>query len=143
MIIRILLLVFTIALAWIINVANSGGSNFILEAVDTIPNGDKIGHFFVMGTFAYLVNLLLECKTFKLGSLNVLKGSTIVFVFVLIEEITHMFIRTRTFSYFDLLSDILGIVAFGILAVKTYPTISQLLKSASRQRPSGYDTPTS
>ncbi len=143
MIIRILLLVFTIGLAWIINVANSGGSNFILEAVDNIPNGDKIGHFFVMGTFAYLVNLFLECKTFRLGTINVLKGSAIVFVFVFIEEITHMFIRTRTFSYMDLLSDVLGIVAFGILAVKTYPAISQMLKNTRGQRPSGYDTPTS
>ena len=103
------------------------------------PHGDKLGHFFVMGTFAYLVNLLLACKTFKLGRFRVLNGSVMVLVCVVLEEMTHMFIRTRTFSYLDLLSDFLGIVAFSILAVKTYPYIASLLKPSP---PRGLDTST-
>ena len=127
MIIRTVLIAFTTGLAWLIYTANTGGESFILDIVHDIPNGDKAGHFFVMGVFAYLVNLLLACGSFKLGPFNILNGSAIVFFFVILEEITHMFIQTRTFSYLDLLSDFLGILAFSLLAIKTYPTISRLL----------------
>ena len=127
MIIRIVAIGFTAFLAWIIHEANTGSHNIIIDTVDTIPNGDKLGHFFMMGMFAYLVNLMLECKTFKIGRLDILKGSAIVLVCVVLEEITHMFIRTRTFSYFDLLSDLLGIIAFSYLAIKTFPIVSRML----------------
>ncbi len=139
MIIRIVLIVFTAAVAWISHVANTGGKNLILDIVEGIPNGDKIGHFFVMGILAYLVNMLLECKRFKLGPLYILKGSLIVGICVLLEELTHIFTRTRTFSYYDLLSDFLGILAFSILAVKTYPFISSMLKTTRQERPPNYD----
>lgn len=122
-IIRVVFLGFTAVLTWIILVANSGGSNFILRAVDAIPNGDKIGHFFVMGFLAYLANLLLGCKTFRMWGRNVLTGTVIVCIFVVSEEITQIFIRTRTFSFMDLLSDFLGIMAFSILAVKSYAAV--------------------
>ncbi len=138
MIIRIVAIGFTAFLAWIIHEANTGGHNFIIETVDTIPNGDKLGHFFMMGFFAYLVNLLLECKTFKVGSWNILTGSVVVWIFVVLEEITHMFIRTRTFSYLDLLSDLLGIIAFSLLAIKTFPMIDRLLNKP--KHPPGYGT---
>lgn len=104
--------------------------------VDSIPIGDKIGHFLLMGMLAYLVNLLMECKTFKLGKWQILTGSVIVAVCVLIEEMTQIFIPTRTFSYLDLLSDLLGILTFSYLAVKTHPTIAQWLDRLSR--PEGY-----
>ncbi len=141
MIIRIVVIGFTAFLAWIIHEANTGGHNFITEFVDEIPNGDKLGHFFMMGFLAYLVNLLSDCKTFKLGRLNILTGSVMVSICVLLEEMTHMYIRTRTFSYLDLLSDFLGIVAFSILAIKTYPIITRYLKKP--KHPPGYGTSTS
>lgn len=143
MIIRIVLVGFTAFLAWIIHVANTGGSNFLLEVADAIPNGDKIGHFFIMGAFAYLVNLLMACKSFRLGSFSMLSGSVIVLIFVVLEEMTHMFIRTRTFSYMDLLSDVLGIIAFSILAVKTFPFIARISKETRRESPPGLDAPAS
>ena len=133
MILRVIVIGFTAFVAWIIHVANTGGSNIILQTVHDIPAGDKLGHFFVMGTFAYLVNLLLACQTFKLGRFRVLNGSVIVLVCVVLEEMTHMFIRTRTFSYLDLLSDFLGIVAFSFLAVKTYPYIAGLINPSHRR----------
>ncbi len=139
MIIRVVLIGFTASLAWLNHVANTGGHNFILDLINDVPNGDKIGHFFAMGAFAFLVNLLLECKSFELGKLKILKGSAIVGVCVVLEELTHIYIKTRTFSYMDLLSDFLGIVAFSILAVKVFPLISGILEGNRQKRPSGYD----
>ena len=133
LIFKIVFVVFTAGLAWIIVVANSGETNFILRSVDAIPNGDKVGHFFVMGFLAYLANLLMGCKSFKAMGINMLTGTVIVSLFVLLEEITQLFIRTRTFSFLDLLSDLLGIIAFSILAVKTYPVIMAFLNRPSRR----------
>ena len=138
MIIRIVLIGFTAFLAWLIHVANTGGHNILLDFANDIPNGDKIGHFFLMGILAYLVNLLLECKSFKIGGLSLLKGSIIVGFCVIVEEFTQQFIPTRTFSYLDLLSDFLGILVFSLIAVKTYPFITRLLKKRGQDRTSGY-----
>lgn len=79
----------------------------------------------MMGIFAYLVNLFLECKTFRIGPINVLTGSVIVFLCVFAEELSQMFIPSRTFSEWDLLSDVLGIITFSYLAIKTYPLFSR------------------
>ncbi len=127
LVLKVLFYAFSAALIWITLVANTGGNNFILKTVDSIPNGDKIGHFFVMGFLAYLANLVMECRSFKIGRINILTASAIVAIFVVLDEMTHIFIRTRTFSYLDLLSDFLGILAFSLLAIRTQPAISTFL----------------
>jgi VanZ family protein len=65
----------------------------------------------MMGIFAFLLNWSLNFKQIWRISL----GSLIVLVIVTIEEISQIFIRGRTFSWNDLVADLLGIVIFGEL----------------------------
>ena len=97
----------------------------VIKFTESIPFFDKIGHFFLMGIFAFIVNMALSCKTFSVGDYNILTGSTVVLALVLLEEFSQIFITYRSFSYFDILFDILGIAAFSYLSIVTYKKLKQ------------------
>ena len=52
---------------WIITAANTKADNGLISLSTSIPYGDKIGHFLVMGTLALLVNLLLSSRRQSIG----------------------------------------------------------------------------
>ena len=114
--IKILLVVYFFVLAFIIFVADRKGTRYLLDFVGNIPYGDKIGHFCLMGGLAFLLNLVLNAKTFSFLKINWLIGSLIVFIVVTLEECSQIFIRGRTFDWGDLAVDYLGILIFGELA---------------------------
>ncbi len=110
---KILLVVYVFVLAVIIFIASQKGTRYLLNFVGNIPYGDKLGHFFLMGGFSFLLNLVLNARTFKLWRFNYLLGSLIVLIVVTIEEISQMFVAGRTFDWSDLVFDYLGIFIFG------------------------------
>jgi len=101
----------------IIAAANQGDLYFFKNIVNSIPYGDKWGHFFLMGLLAFFVNMLLKCQTFSLFTLSILKGNVIVFSIITLEELSQLFIKSRSFDLVDLTFDYLGILVFGQLAV--------------------------
>ena len=113
---KILLVVYVFVLAVIIFLADRKGTSYLLKFVGDIPFGDKIGHFCLMGGLAFLLNLVLNAKTFSFLKINWLIGSLIVFIVVTLEECSQIFIRGRTFDWGDLAVDYLGILIFGELA---------------------------
>lgn len=113
---KILLVIYILILAVIIFIAGNKGTRYLLSFVGNIPYGDKLGHFFLMGGFSFLLNAVLNAKTFKLWKLKYLLGSLIVLIVVTIEEISQIFVRGRTFDWGDLIFDFLGIFLFGELA---------------------------
>jgi VanZ family protein len=115
--IRILTLIFLLALVLIILFADRGTMPGFIYSLYSYPHGDSVGHFLLMGSFSFLANLSLACRTVKLNSKAVLLGSLLVGAVVTFEEFTQIFIPTRNFSLVDLSVDYLGIWAFGILAV--------------------------
>jgi VanZ family protein len=104
----------------IIAAANQGDLHFLRIIVNSIPYGDKWGHFFLMGLLAFFVNMLIKCKTFRLFNISILKGSVIVFSLITLEELSQLFIKSRSFDLGDLTFDYLGILVFGQLAVYLY-----------------------
>ncbi len=114
--IKILLVVYVFVLAVIIFLADRKGTSYLLDFVGNIPFGDKLGHFCLMGGFSFLLNLVLDAKTFKFLKINWLFGSFIVLIVVTLEECSQIFIRGRTFDWGDLAVDYLGIFLFGELA---------------------------
>lgn len=88
----------------------------MLNFVGTIPYGDKVGHFLLMGVFSFLLNLVLNAKTTRFWKIEILFGSLIVLIVVTIEEISQIFVSGRTFDWSDLVFDYLGIFLFGRLA---------------------------
>lgn len=113
---KILLVIYIFILAVIIFIANRRGTRFLLDFVGIIPYGDKLGHFLLMGGFSFLLNLVLNARTFRIWKFNYLLGSLIVLVVVTIEEISQIFVSGRTFDWSDLVFDFLGIFIFGELA---------------------------
>jgi polysaccharide biosynthesis protein VpsQ len=110
--IKILTVCYVFVLAGIIFLADVKSTRYVLSFVGSIPFGDKLGHFFLIGTFSFLLNLSLGCRKVR----RVLSGSLIVSVIVTIEEISQIFIRGRSFDLTDLIADFLGILLFGKLA---------------------------
>lgn len=113
---KILLVVYVLILGAIIFLADRRGTRYLLNFVGNIPYGDKLGHFLLMGGFSFLLNLVLQAKTFRFWKFSYLLGSLIVFVIVTIEEISQMFVAGRTFDWGDLVVDYLGIFLLGELA---------------------------
>lgn len=120
MIPRIGLAVFLPFLAGVIYLANRGELPGILSFIERVPYGDTLGHFFLMGIFAFLVTAVLGGRCFRFIRLRVPLGAVVVFAVVSIEEVSQLFIASRTFSLLDLGADFLGILSFGWLATRVY-----------------------
>lgn len=91
----------------------------------TIPLGDKISHFFLMGGFAFVVNLALSCRTFIFRNKRILTGSAIVLTLVLLEEFSQIFFKHRSFSIGDIIADVIGIILFSYLALLFHRKLSK------------------
>lgn len=111
--IRIITLIYVFILAGIVALADSRQTQYLFTFIRSLPLGDKIGHFCLMGTLSLLVNLTLNAKTFRVWKLNYLLGSLIVAAVVTTEEFSQMFIGARTFDLYDLIFDYAGIFLLG------------------------------
>ncbi len=100
---------------WIIYLANTAQSSIFFELVGSIPYGDKLGHFCLFGFLTLGVNFAFKLKSYKLASFNIYVGSMVVFLFVLLEELSQYFIPSRTLDVMDLIADIVGIIAFSFV----------------------------
>ena len=60
--------------------------------------------------------MVMGCRTWRIGRLELLRGSLLVALLVTLEEFSQLFFRTRTFDAVDLIFDYLGIFSFGLLA---------------------------
>ncbi len=118
--IKIITAVYIFIIAGIVVLADYKGTAYLLNFVGQIPYGDKLGHFFLMGIFSFLVNLALQAKTARIWKIKYLLGTLIVIVIVTIEELSQIFISGRSFDLGDLVFDYLGIFFFGELARFVY-----------------------
>ncbi len=114
--IKILAVIYIFILAGIIVLADVRQTQFLFSFIRSLPFGDKIGRFFLMGIFSLLVNLALSAKTVQLWKFKYLLGSLIVSAIVTLEEFSQIFVRGRTFDAGDLIVDFAGIVFFGEIA---------------------------
>ena len=102
-------------IAWIIYLANTGQNSIFFKFVASIPYGDKLGHFCLFGLLTLGINFAFKLKLFTLISLNIYVGSTVVFIFVVLEELSQYFIPNRTLDATDLLADFVGIITFSLV----------------------------
>jgi polysaccharide biosynthesis protein VpsQ len=88
---------------------NLGRLRGIIGWVDMLPFGDKLGHFLLIGTLAFLLNYALNGRMVKIGRQKILLGCSIVAVAITIEELSQIWIPSRTFDLVDLTANYLGI----------------------------------
>ncbi len=111
--IKIITVIYVFILAGIVVLADARQTQYLFASIRSLPFGDKIGHFCLMGTFSWLVNLTLKAKIIQIWKLNYLLGSLIVLTLVTTEEFSQIFISGRTFDLIDLIFDYAGIFIFG------------------------------
>ena len=108
-----LTIAFAILLILIIIGANTGFEPF--KAFYSVPAGDKVGHFLLIGTLSFLVNASLKARRVTMGPVQLLLGSLLVALVVTAEEFSQLFLVHRSFDLLDLAADYLGILLFGQL----------------------------
>lgn len=102
---------------WVIYLANAGDRNVLFDFVGSLPYGDKLGHFCLFGALTLFVVVATKFRSFSLGRLHIYYGVVVVALFVLAEEVSQVFIVTRTFDLIDLAADIIGIVMAASIAL--------------------------
>lgn len=118
--IRLLTVLLIALIGAVLFVANAGLGGTYFSFIYDLPLGDKIGHFVLMGTLSFMVNMALRARRIRIGRKQVLLGSLLVFVLVTLEEFSQIWLSTRTFSLMDLVFDYAGIWVCGRLAYAYY-----------------------
>lgn len=113
---------FFVFIGWIIYLANTGQKSIFFDLVARIPYGDKLGHFCLFGCLTLAANLLLKFRRVNfsnvpISNVPIYTGTVLVFLFVLIEELSQHFIPNRTLDGVDLIADIIGIILFNFLTI--------------------------
>jgi VanZ family protein len=90
----------------------------LLGGIYQIPLGDKAGHFFLFGLLSLIVNLaVFEARPKQEKSRLAVGTSLILALFIGLEELSQIWISTRTSSLFDLTASYLGVAFFAWCAV--------------------------
>jgi polysaccharide biosynthesis protein VpsQ len=108
---------FLILIAIIILLADSGRMPDFLTNLYNFPNGDKVGHFFLIGIMSFLANIgILALFPSRNPNRLILATSLVLALLAAIEEWSQQFFPNRQASLFDFLSSLAGIVFFAWLA---------------------------
>ena len=106
---KLVAFLFFIFVVSIIVQADRGRLPDFLGRYREIPYGDTLGHFFLIGILALLVNCSIPTGEVHLLGQVFLKGSLVIFCVVFLEELSQLGFVTRTFSLTDLVADGCGI----------------------------------
>ncbi|HMR99723.1 MAG TPA: VanZ family protein [Anaerolineales bacterium] len=113
-----LAILFALFIVLIIVLADTGKLG-VLGFINSIPYGDKVGHFLLFGILTLLLNLTflhsLPHRDPKLVALSV--GLTLALV-IGAEEYSQQFFNSRTFSLLDLAFSYLGVILFSWVALR-------------------------
>jgi VanZ family protein len=125
---------FFLFIVWIIYLANTGGGSVFFDFVRVLPYGDKLGHAGLFGFLTLVTIVALKYRCLQLGKLRIYSGVVAVVLFVVCEEISQVFISSRTFDFTDLTADMAGIL---LAAVVAFMVRKHLTKSSSKDAARG------
>lgn len=99
---------FFLLILYIIFLANTADYNMGFALVAYIPYGDKVMHALLYGLMALFLNYGLQYR--RLWGMQ--WGALLVLAFATVEELSQLFVATRTFDLGDLLADLIGVTLF-------------------------------
>ncbi|WP_226642423.1 VanZ family protein [Microbulbifer variabilis] len=108
-------LTFFTFILWIIYLADTGSNSIFFTIVAAIPYGDKLGHIFLFGFLSLLATAATRFNGVDFFKLKVYYVVLAVLLFALAEEISQAFLPSRTFDYFDLGGDLIGILIASLI----------------------------
>ena len=116
---RGLTVAYAVFLACVVIGADLGVLSPIFHWLHNVPFGlgDKLCHFFFVGMLCFFVSATLTVgMKRRRKSTVILSTIAILAVFATLEECSQSLFASRSFSRFDMLANVLGIVTFGMLA---------------------------
>ena len=102
--------IWLILVGGVIVCADRGVLRGFFRWINGIPFGDKAGHVFLIGIMAHLLNCAMAGRTSGIGRSRWQMGGLIVAVVMTIEEISQIWIPSRTFDLGDLAANYVGIL---------------------------------
>ena len=108
---------FVIFLAYVIYSSDHATLPLFLRQLYRFPGGDKVGHVVLLAILSFIANYFLYPRHITVLEKPIFIGSLIVCLFITLEEISQIYIPSRTFDLLDLFCSYLGIVA-GDLGVR-------------------------
>ncbi|MGD8604851.1 MAG: VanZ family protein [Anaerolineales bacterium] len=107
-----------LALVTIVILADSGQAAWLFSTFAKVPWGDKLAHFFLMGTMSFLLTLASRADRVDIGGWSLLRAPSWLALVVVIEEFSQIWLSWRGFSFVDLGFDFVGIIIFGYFGQK-------------------------
>lgn len=114
-----------LSLFLIVRAADAGQMPLFISRLYNFNNGDKLGHFLLMGTVAFLVTLAMPGR-WRVRGLFILAG------LLTLEEFSQLLFKTRTFSLLDLACSLAGVSLFGYLSILLSRYLDR--RAANRQK---------
>jgi polysaccharide biosynthesis protein VpsQ len=102
-----------LALIAIILLADQGRLPDFITSLYAFPDGDKVGHFCLMGAVSFCVNLGLSGRRIFFRGMRLPLGSLLVALAITLEECSQLRFPARTFDLLDLSASLLGIGLLG------------------------------
>lgn len=115
---RLAILITTLLIAtisWAIYMANAGQQHALIDFVRDLPHGDKVGHFLLFGLLALFLNLALRFRCISVARISLPVASLLVCGVAVSEEISQIYLPTRSFDLMDIAADFAGITFFTLL----------------------------
>lgn len=125
---------FFMFILWVVYLANTGDNSIFFDFIGAIPYGDKFGHAGLFGFLTLLSVIAFKFRSFRIRRFRIYYGACLVLLFVVAEELSQIFIASRTFDFVDLASDVVGIVTATALC---FLGGKHLEKSSSKDAASG------
>ncbi len=111
--------IFLILIIAVVFLADAGRMPVFLANLYNFPNGDKVGHFLLLGILSFLVNAsVVSALPSKNPKRLFLVTSLILALLAGIEEWSQQFFSHRQASLLDLSSSLAGVAFFSCLAWK-------------------------
>jgi VanZ family protein len=106
--VRWLTAAFSLFLGLVILLADLDRLPGVISYLITFRNSDVAGHFILFGILACLLTLSFPGKSEPLSGIHLPVAIGLLAVFIVLEEISQLFIRSRTFSFIDLTASLAG-----------------------------------
>jgi len=113
-----LAILFSLFIILIIILADMGKLGFV-RFINSIPYGDKAGHFILYGLLTLFIDLVyLRSPRTSNRKFTVIRIALILALLIGLEEFSQKYFSRRTFDYLDLTFSYLGVVCFSWLSLK-------------------------
>jgi len=93
----------------LVALADSGHGAELFRIASVLPGADKTAHIMLSCIVVYSMNVCLSMRCVSVFSREIFTACIIGFFFFTAEEISQIFIESRTFSLMDLLANYMGI----------------------------------